>query len=392
MSDRTVTRALRRAALGGVALASLALGGCAGDPSLLVGVQPVAAVNGDYRAGSVDIPVTPLPTLDDVINRAPSKPEDGNEKVDRLRGGAMKEAALSYGMRAGLAWESRNVNKAVMDRSVELAATYDFDRVLIKGPHGSKLLPPIISEADKSWESQDAGKTLRVSDKVYEIIEQTRFAAVAPMWQTYLVRDYKTPEPPPDALLPKDGDERRAWAEAVKEGWELGRAQSQSIFQADLDRLERDFSGMVRYKALLEEGKVSPPVLADASMGTTGSGQDMRVNDRAVRITRDPTLNVGDPKTWQASATTPGPDGASTSPGAVPGAVPTEAVPGTSPARPAVPAARHVPSRAAMDDGADAPARARAPVRTVRHASGDAWHAAARPAPAAPADGGSDTF
>src|SRR5690606_25579877 len=62
------------------------------------------------------------------------------------------------------------------------------------------------------------------------------------------------------------------------------------------------------YKVLLEEGKVSPPVLAEGNLGTTGTGQDMRVNDRAIRITQDPTLQVS-PRDWSASVTTKDGDG-----------------------------------------------------------------------------------
>ncbi len=398
MAAPLALRLARATLLGGVAAASLGLAGCAtGDGLLPPGIQPVAAINGSYRAGEVDIPVTPLPSLDDVINSVPSKPDGEVKQEDRLRGGALREAALSYGMRAGLAWESRNINRAVMNRSAELSTTYDFNRLLIRGPDAVKILPPVISEARSNWESQDAGKTLRVADTVYEIMDQARFTAVAPMWQTYVVRDYKTPEPPPDVLLPRDGEERAEWARAVKEGWELGRKQAQEIFQADLDRLERDFSGMVRYRSLLEEGKVSPPVLADARLGTTGSGQDMRVNDRAVRITQDPSLNVAQPRTWQASATTPGADGAPTNPGALPGMRPTIEAPGTAipsppPPAPAVaPAGARAATRAAL--AADAASPRPAPTRRPKVARDEtAWHPKAKAArAAAPADG-DDSF
>jgi defect-in-organelle-trafficking protein DotC len=370
------TRTLRSAMLCGVA--ALILGGC---QTALSPPPTVAAVNPDYRAGLILTEDQPIPTLAQVINQAPSRAAEAKEGEDRLRGGAMRDAALSYGARSGLAWESRAINKMLQDKSDQVAKTYDFNRAMIKGPNQSMILPPVISQANESWETSEAGRSLRVADTVFEIVEQARFAPVAPQWQTYLVRDYKTPEPPPDSLLPRDGVERDQWKRWVTEGWAQGQRQAQDIFKADLSRLERDFTGMTRYKALLEQGKVSAPVVADAKLGTTGSGQDMRVNDRAIRITQDPKLNVQGQGEWRAPATTAGPDGVPT--GAGPDGVPTGAGPAVPP--PPVPAAaapaprkaeRHAVRRA---EPASLPAPSRRP---VRGGGGErAWDAAPTPPP-----------
>src|SRR3546814_18276612 len=47
------------------------------------------------------------------------------------------------------------------------------------------------------------------------------------------------------------------------------------------------------------QGKVAAPVSAEGAMGVTGSGLDMRVNDRSIRITRDPILET-DASRWNA--------------------------------------------------------------------------------------------
>lgn len=354
-AERSRPLALRASLLSTVAGAFL-LAGCATQPSA---PPTVAAVNAEYRAGFVDIPTQPLPSLEEIINRVPSRSATTSDsKEDRLRGGAMRDAALSYGARAGLAWESRAINSMLMNSSDKIARTYDFQRVMIKGPGNSMLLPPVISQANEAWETSEAGKTLRVADTVYQIIDQARFSAVAPQWQSYLVRDYKTPEPPPDMLLPKDGGERDQWRRWVGEGWQHGQKQAQDIFQADLERLERDFAGMVRYKALLEQGKVSAPVVADSPLGTTGTGQDMRVNDRAIKITRDPSLQVDGARNWSAPATTPGPDGVPTGQGPKVEAPP-QAKPAAKPSAPrravrteTTVRTPHVPRPRREDDGA----------------------------------------
>lgn len=272
--------------------------------------QQRADVNPGYQAGSVPIPTKPTASLDEMIGKtgtAPKKekPKDGE---DRLRMPAMKEAAMAYGARGGLAYTTREINRKLEKDSGKLARTYDFQMLMIPGPNGVMVNPPVIVEAVDAWESFDAGKTLRVADTVYEIVEQARFTSVAPMWQTYLISNFEDPENPPDALLPRDPAEKGQWAKWVTEGWKKGAEQAEETFQANLDRLNRDYTGMVRYKVLLEEGKVSAPVLAEGNLGNTGTGQDMRVNDRAIRITQDPTLQIA-PKGWSASVTTTDADG-----------------------------------------------------------------------------------
>jgi defect-in-organelle-trafficking protein DotC len=215
----------------------------------------------------------------------------------------MREAAAAYGARAGLAYATREINRRLDARASELSTSYNFQSLMISGPNGVMVNPPIIVEAQESWESSDAGKTLRVADTVYEIVEQSRFTSVAPMWQTYLVSNFDEAETPPDALLPRTPSEKESWKRWVSEGWRQGEEQANEIFQTNLDRLNRDYTGMVRYKSLLEEGKVSPARLAEAELGNTGTGQDMRVNDRAIRITEDPSLQIN-PRGWSASATT----------------------------------------------------------------------------------------
>jgi defect-in-organelle-trafficking protein DotC len=85
-------------------------------------------------------------------------------------------------------------------------------------------------------------------------------------------------------LLPKDDKERKAWREWVAEGWRLGVEQADEIFETDTARLLRDFRGIVLYRTLVAEGVISELFLAEANMGVTGGGDEMRVGDRIVRM------------------------------------------------------------------------------------------------------------
>lgn len=262
---------------------------------------PSVSVNSDYRMGQMTLEDRDIPTLDDMVNIVEGKKLLAAERdEDRLRAPALRDAALSYGARGGLAWASRSINRTLQDQSDKLTRTYAFENFLIAGPDGVTVLPPVISESRDTYEQFDAGKSLRVADTYYEIIQQARFAPVAPLWHSYLIRSYSVPEIPQDVLLPRNDGERDLWRRYVTEGWEQGIQQAQDIFRSDLARLERDFIGMVRYAQLLDTNQVSAPVIAGTNLGVTGTGQDMRVNDRAMRITQDPSLNVRNPREWSA--------------------------------------------------------------------------------------------
>lgn len=261
-----------------------------------------------------------LPSLEEMQNLKPTEaPSKDATNEDRLRAPALRDAALSYGARGGLAWASRQINSMLEAKANELSRVYDFNRMIIRENGGVTLLPPVISESQDTYEQQDAGRTLRVADRYYKIIEQARFAPVAPLWHTYLMTTFSVPDKPQDALLPKNDGERDLWKKFVAEGWDHGVDQALDTYRINLARLERDYTGMIRYSELLEKNMVSAPVVASQALGVTGTGSDMRENDQVYRITRDPHLNVRNPGEYHAPVSNLDPVEAATPPGGSPG-------------------------------------------------------------------------
>ena len=304
---------MRKRLLAAVSLLPLIVTGCT---TTTVSPQPDAVktaqeaplradINPGVSASAPEVQTKETASLDQILAASSKAPklEEPKKGEDRLRMPAMQEAALAYGAQAGLAYTTRSINKTLMARAGELSKTYDFARVMIQGPDNVMVVPPVISEAQDAWEVSDAGQTLRVADKVYEIVENEQFTAVAPVWQTYLIMNFDEAEMPPAMLLPRSDAEKAEWKRWVADGWQKGEEQAQANLQANLDRLTRDFTGMVRFKKLAEEKLVNTPRIAAANLGTTGTGQDMRQNDRAVKITSPATLNVNS-RDWSASATT----------------------------------------------------------------------------------------
>ena len=217
-----------------------------------------------------------------------------------LRYEALRNAAITHGAQQGLLHTSLSINQELKSSATELTTIFNFQQLMIDGPDGVKVRPPVISEAQESWESYETGKVLRVADLVYEIISQAQFTSVAPTWQEYLITAFSKPELPSSVLRPNNDDEQIEWDKWHQVGWNRGKEQANKIFESNLYRLNRDYQGMVRYMILLEEGKISPALIAQGILGNTGDGQSMRVNDRTIRITKEPEL-VSDSTKWSPS-------------------------------------------------------------------------------------------
>ncbi|MGH0003679.1 type IV secretory system conjugative DNA transfer family protein [Pseudovibrio ascidiaceicola] len=287
----------------------LLLAGCQSFDSGKEHKKAPEALQGETKSkedsGQFVLPNPPTADLTTILGRASTVQANAlpaKDDKDKLRIPAMEEAALAYGAQAGLAHATDQITAKLNKQGRKLSRIYSFDDLMLPGPNGVLIRPPVIVEARDTWEAADEGKSLRISDTVYEIIEDARFASVAPTWHEYLLIDFPEPELPNPMLLPKSSQEKSQWDKWVVKGWREGEKQAQESLQTNLRRLKRDFGGMVRFNLLLEENKVSAPVLAEGNMGVTGDGNNMRVNDRSLAITADSKLIIR-PAEWQSSPT-----------------------------------------------------------------------------------------
>ena len=214
-----------------------------------------------------------------------------------MRVEAQKEAALSYGMRGGLAWRTHEINQRLDRFADPLSRTYNFRQLLMAAPGGVYVEPPIIEEQLEALQIADKGQSAALTDKVLSITNNAKLVTTARDWRTYLIREWGKPESPPDILLPQTDEERKNWKNWVAQGWAQGVEQANDIFAADIAQLTRDFTGMVRYRKLLAEAIVSAPYAGLVERGVTGGGLEMRIGDRAVTITGPAQLKTQS-QTW----------------------------------------------------------------------------------------------
>jgi len=243
-----------------------------------------------------------LPQLQEILGYKPPESDDDDKSgmpID-IRKESLKEAALSYGARGGLAFRSYEINIEVDGRQSYMDKVYDFRQLLIAAPSGFMIEPPIISESLKALLIEGDGQKAAVADAIYSINENVKIVSAPRNWRTYLTRSWGPVEDPPEILRPKVGDdaERKEWRINVKLGWDEGLNQADEVFAQDLNRLQMEFNGMIRYRQLLAQGMVSAPFAQQIDRGVTGEDATMRVGDRAVVITGIPEL-ITESQRWQ---------------------------------------------------------------------------------------------
>ena len=228
---------------------------------------------------------------------------DGDISADQIdldiRRDAQREAALSFGARGGLAKRSFEIMESLSGYETALDRVFDFRQLLVVAPSGLLIEPPIIREATDALIVIDRGREAAVSDKIYNISKNATITTAPRDWRQYLVQEWGEVKPPPSILWPQTPEEEISWSQWVEEGWAQGVQQSENIFEESLNRLLSDFNGMVRYRTLLAKGLVSSPFALHEDRGVTGGGEELRVGDRAIRITSPSQFNTSS-DAWQA--------------------------------------------------------------------------------------------
>src|ERR1700691_3494343 len=130
----------------------------------------------------------------------------------QIRADAMREAALSYGARGGLAFRTFEIQRRLAEYDTSMSKAFDFSRLLVAAPSGLLIEPPIVSEAERAVLVKSGGQAAAVADRIYRINRIARIVTAARDWHLYLERDWGRVDPPPAVLLPKTPGEKAAWA------------------------------------------------------------------------------------------------------------------------------------------------------------------------------------
>jgi defect-in-organelle-trafficking protein DotC len=281
----------------------------AGQKSAIPGDAYWKSASGSQMPGTLG--TLPPPTVDGVLSDSLLHDRKAaKQEVPLARASAIQDAAVAYGVQAGMANRAYQINQVLESRGSQYDRVFNFSAVMLE----PGFLPPVISEGRNAY-NQPSSMVVRAADRLYKIEFPARLTSAAPTWRDYLPVTYSMPSLPESSVLPKNGAEKDLWDAWARQGWQQGIDLANATFEANQGRLKRDFEGMLRYKALYEQGVVSKPVLVKANLGVTGGGDEMAINDRVYEVTRKAGLDPN-AKRWNAELpkTAPGDNGAADHP------------------------------------------------------------------------------
>lgn len=215
--------------------------------------------------------------------------------VKGTRVDALRDAAIAIGAQGGLAWRAERIDCVLRCQAKMLDKIYNFRALLLR----DHILPPVLGEGRDPLNIANC-ETVRAADIMYRIITPPCFVSNPPNWRDYLWMHYEKPDTAVAGLLPKNRAEAAIWNCFVRQGWQKGIGQADLIFDANLERLNRDYHGMLLYRKLLAQHMVTAPFVSKADLGVTGDEKEMRINDRVLRITDTSRLNTNSSE-WRAA-------------------------------------------------------------------------------------------
>ena len=209
----------------------------------------------------------------------------------------LNDAGQTVGFRGGKAQRAWELQQALNAQNDSLSRLYTFAPLINR----QGWLPPVISAAESLAHITD--NQIRTANKVYNILVPERFVSNPPSWRQYLLAGLSINSDIPNEIRPKNSDEEKVWQEAVRKGWQEGRESADRTLESNFNRLTRDYTGMVRYSTLVQQGMITPPVVSEQLQSVTGSSDKLMLGDKV----RDLKQRAGfelDKQRWRPTIST----------------------------------------------------------------------------------------
>ena len=217
------------------------------------------------------------PSLVETVEARPSLEIEASFAEEK-RASAMRAAALGYGARAGLARRGWEIARMLDRHAVQLSAIYRF-RDLLVTVRGFRAMPPVAAETRRAFRLGRDGTRAAAARRVVRLVAPERLVSAPPHWRDYLLREWPKAEPPVSVLFPRNARERTRWKGWIAEGWRRGTRLADDVFAADLDRLSRDFEGIVLWRRLVLARMATAPSIEVGRAPVSGGPRTMRIDE-----------------------------------------------------------------------------------------------------------------
>ena len=222
-------------------------------------------------------------------------PEKMASAFSGMREQAIYEAAYTVALQTAVKQRYTGINNVLESLDKELDRAFNFTPLMM---YGNRLMPPIVTQAGTSFDLRNP-KLAVSSDKTFRIFKGARIVTIAPSWRDYMYKDFGVIESINPLLSPKDEAEQQLWRKAVLAGWSEGQSQAHKIFKINLNRLVRDYNGVIQFLLLADQGVMSKPQLAAGkhSVQESEEGAALDINQVVYRLTEDARFQ--DVKAWK---------------------------------------------------------------------------------------------
>lgn len=223
--------------------------------------------------------------------------EDVTTAFSGMREQAIHDAAYTVALQTSVKQQYNKINGVLESLDKEMDKAFNFTPLMM---YGNRLMPPIVTHAGASFDLRNPNLAV-AADKTYRIFKDARIVTLAPSWRDYMYKEFGVIDTINSLLTPKDDIEKRIWDNAVFTGWAEGQSQAHRIFKINLNRLMRDYNGVVQYLLLADQGVMSMPQLAKGkhSVKESEGGQALDINRVVYRLTEKSSFQ--DVARWKVS-------------------------------------------------------------------------------------------
>lgn len=217
-------------------------------------------------------------------------PAQSGEKGPELRRQAMVESAHAHAAAAAMAERARAIAATLETSAADLDRIYRFDALVLHRA-GFVIAPPVLVEVRDAIRTAPDGSRAASARQVLRIAERARILSATPDWRDWLVRSWPEPGPVHSVLLPRTPEEQAAFDAAQARGERDGIALADAVHAEDLDRLNRDWLGMIAWHRRAASGMVTEPVVRTENVPVSGGGRVLRIDETVLDLADPARLN-----------------------------------------------------------------------------------------------------
>ena len=217
-------------------------------------------------------------------------PAAADDQGAELRRQAMVEGAHAHAAGAAMAERARIIAATLEANAPDLDRIYRFDALVLHRA-GFVIAPPVLVEIRDAVRTVPDGSRAASARRVLRIAERARILAAIPDWRDWLVRSWPEPRPVHSVLLPRTPGEQAAFDAARVRGERDGVALADAVHAEDLDRLNRDWLGMIAWHRRAASGMVTEPATRIETVPVSGGGRVLRIGETLLELAEPAQLN-----------------------------------------------------------------------------------------------------